>query len=133
MKKSRWITEVTVSAIAFVAILVLAKLAEPGSGLGLTRVYLLAEAVLFALAFLPVALLGGPGRVLALGVALGVGGAVASAILLGEDCSDDFLCLSPTPGEAFVLGLLAALVLYPGWALGAGVGALRRHSKQPSR
>jgi hypothetical protein len=117
--KSRWIAEVTVSAIAFVAGLVLATRND------FTGIFLLAEAVLFAMAFLLAALLGGPGKVLALGVALGFGFAIFSAALFGEDyCEGSIICFSA--GDIFLLVLLAALVLYPGWALGAGVGALRR-------
>ena len=75
--------------------------------------------------------------VLALGITPGFGVAVASGILLGEDCSDEVFCFGPTPGEAFVLGLIASLVLYPGWAFGAGLGALtrsgRRHGEESNR
>jgi hypothetical protein len=94
--------------------------------------FLIAETALFALAFLLATLLGGPDRILALGATLGFGVAVAAAILLGEDCNDELFCFGPTPGEAFMLGLLASLFLYPGWALGAIAGARTKMGRRRS-
>jgi len=133
--KSIWIP---VSAILLISVIVFAvglKTPTPGKSATYVGYFLLAEAAPFAVAFVLAALIGGP-RVMALGITLGFGGAVASAILLGEDCSDEVFCFGPTPGEAFVLGLVASVVLYAGWALGARVGALtrsgRRRSERPS-
>jgi hypothetical protein len=80
--------------------------------------------VLFALAFL-VAAVFGEAPSITIGFSLGFGLAIASAVLLGEDCEDSFfLCITPT--GAFFIGLVAALILCPGWALGARAGALKR-------
>ncbi len=102
--------------------LLLATRAEPARYFGY---FLLTEAVLFALAFILASVIGGPGWVLALGAALGIGLAIASAVLLGENCEDSlFFCI--TPDAAFVLGLVAALILSLGWACGAFAGAPKR-------
>jgi hypothetical protein len=134
--KSIWIP---VSAILLISVIVFAaglKASTPGKSATYVGYFLLAEAAPFAVALVLAALIGRP-PVLALGVTLGFGVAVASAILLGEDCSDEVFCFGPTPGEAFVLGLVASAVLSPGWALGAGVGELnrlgRRRDEQPNR
>ncbi len=128
--KSFW---VPVSAMGVAAGLLLAIHANSATYLGY---FLLAEAALFVLAFLAATLLGGSGRALALGAALGLGFATVSAVLLGEDCEEDsFLCVSA--GDVFGFALAAALAFYPGWALGAGAEALRRRGirrgEQPPR
>lgn len=117
--RSFWIP---VSAMALVAGVLLATRAEAARYVGY---FLLAEAALFVLAFLLAALLGGAGKVLALGAGLGVGFASVAAILLGEDCDEDdiFAALCISAGDVFALGLVAALILYPAWALGARAGA----------
>ena len=61
--------------------------------------------------------LGGAGKVLALGARLGI----AFATLLGIGGSD-FV----SPGDVFASGMIIAGALYPGWALGVGLGALVR-------
>ena len=76
------------------------------------------ELALFATAFLLTAYLGGAGKVLALGAGLGFG----FATLLSVGGASGFF----SPGELFVIGLIVAGALYPGWALGVGVGALVR-------
>jgi hypothetical protein len=87
--------------------------------------FLVAETALFALAFLLATLLGGPDRVLALGVALAVVLSICSAVFLGEDCDEGSFELVPcwSSFDAFWIGLLASLFFYPGWALGAIAGA----------
>jgi hypothetical protein len=123
--RSIWIVESALSAAAVALTLAIANRGEASAGENYMNIVLLCESVLFTLAFALARRFGGPGKVLIVGVALGFLLAMVSAVALGEDCSDDaFLCF--TPGDAFALGLLVALVFYPGWALGAGVGMLAR-------
>jgi hypothetical protein len=130
--RSIWIVESALSGVGVASILVLANRVETSPDESYINVALLCEAVLFTLAFVLARVLGGPGKVLIVGVALAFLFAIVIAILLGEDCTDDsFLCV--TPGDAFALGLLVALAFYPGWALGAGVGALARLRAQAGR
>lgn len=115
--KSFWIPV----SVMVVAGLLLVSIGEPKSTIGY---FLLIEAALFALAFLFSARFGGPGSV-TLGAALGFGLAITSSVTLGEDCEDSFfLCL--TPEAAFGLGMVLALVLSPGWLIGARLGVLKR-------
>jgi hypothetical protein len=87
--------------------------------------YFVAELALLSVAFLATLLFRRPGKVLLVGIALGF--ALASLMALGGSAScgeDDFICLSP--GELFAIGIIVAGALYPGWALGTGLGALAR-------
>jgi hypothetical protein len=87
--------------------------------------YVSAELVLLSIAFLATVLLGGPGKVLLVAIALGFAAATLMAIGGSSNCSqDDFICFGP--GELFAVGVILAGALYPGWALGTGLGALAR-------
>jgi hypothetical protein len=100
-------------------------LALVGLAVGEARAFLLVELVLFTVAFLLARLLGGPGKVLALGAGLGLAFATLAALATSGNCSEsDLICFSP--GETFAIGLIVSGGLYPGWALGAGAGALVR-------
>ena len=96
--------------------------------------FLIAETALFGLAFLLATLLGGPDRVLALGAALAVVLSICSAVFLGEDCDESSVLVVPCISSvgAFVLGLVASLVLYPGWAVEAIAGARTRMGRRRS-
>jgi hypothetical protein len=109
--RTLWIFEALASAVALA--LVYRALASDGTG-ALVGI----ELALFATAFLLTAGLGGAGKVLALGAGLGFG----FATLLSVGGASGFF----SPGELFVIGLIVAGALYPGWALGVGVGALAR-------
>ena len=123
--KSFWIP---LFLLAFAAGLLLATRAEPATYVGC---YVLVEAGLFALAFVMATLLGGAGKVHALGAVLGVGFAIVSAALFGEDCGEDdiFVCFSAE--VVFVWAMAAVLAVYPGWALGARLGASSRGTSSP--
>jgi hypothetical protein len=108
--RTLWIVEALASALALVLVYRCPASGETGALLGV-------ELALFATAFLLTAYRGGAGKVLALGVGLGL----AFATLLAMGASDFF-----SPGELFVIGMIVAGALYPGWALGVGVGALAR-------
>ena len=112
-----WIVEALGSALVLV-------LVYSGPASGSTSAFGGIELALFAVAFLLVACLGGPGKVLALGAGLGVVLATLAAAGSPGCGESDFICF--TPGEVFALGLIVAGALYPGWALGAGIGALVR-------
>ena len=88
--------------------------------------FVVAELVLFAVAFLATLFSGAPGKVLAVGVGLGLALATLLAIAASSSgCGEsDIICFGP--GELFVIGLIAAGALYPGWALGTGLGKLAR-------
>jgi hypothetical protein len=87
--------------------------------------FILAEFGFFAIAFMATLLSGRPGRVHVTGLALGFLFATLISLGTSSSCSEgDLICLSP--GEVFVVGLLIAGALYPGWALGVGVGNLVR-------
>ena len=83
-----------------------------------------AELALLAIAFLAALLSGRPGRVLLIGVGLGFAVATVLAMAASGCSEDDIICFGP--GLTFVLGLILAGALYPGWALGTGLGALAR-------
>jgi hypothetical protein len=87
--------------------------------------FILVEFGLFAIAFMATLLSGRPGRVLVTGAGLGFLFACVAAIVASGTCSEGYaICFSP--GEVFGLVLVLAAALYPGWALGAGVGNLVR-------
>jgi hypothetical protein len=109
--RTLWILEALASAVALA--LVYRALASDGTG-ALVGI----ELALFATALLLTAGLGGAGKVLALGAGLAFG----FATLLSVGGASGFF----SPGDLFVIGLIVAGALYPGWALGVGVGALAR-------
>jgi hypothetical protein len=113
-----WFFEVLGSALALVWIA--AALDEAGGG------FIWLEIGLFTVAFVLSTFVGGPGKILLLGIGIGFTLATVMAIGTSGSCDDDFLCFSP--GDVFALGLIFSGALYPGWALGAGVGALARGS-----
>jgi len=89
--------------------------------------FILAEFGLFAVTFMATLLSGRGGTVLATGVGLGFLFATVAALgtSASGSCNDgDIICFSP--GDVFVICLIIACVLYPGWALGVGVGNLIR-------
>jgi hypothetical protein len=92
---------------------------------GEAQAFFFAELAAFAVSFLSARFLGGPGKILLIGIGLAVGFATLLAIAVSGSCSEgNIICFDP--GEMFILGLLVGGVLYPGWALGAGLGALAR-------
>jgi len=108
--RTLWIAEALVSALAVALVYDAAATGETGA-------FLAIELPLFAVAFLLTAFVGGAGKVLAVGAGLGF----AFATLLAFGASGFF-----SPVDLFVIGLIIAGALYPGWALGVGVGALTR-------
>ena len=84
---------------------------------GGTGAFLAIELALFGVAFFLTAVLGGARKILAVGVGLGL----AFATLLAAVASGYF-----SPGEVFTIGVIVGGALYPGWALGVGVGVLAR-------
>jgi hypothetical protein len=82
-----------------------------------------AELVIFLVSFC-LALPLGPGKVLTLGVGLAFALATLLAATAGSCSESDFICFGPD--AMFALGLIVAGALYPGWAFGAGLGALAR-------
>jgi hypothetical protein len=96
-----------------------------------TNSLIFAELLSLLLAFLLVVIFGGPGKVLALGVGLGLALAIVGALVAGSE-APGMVDIFPSPGEAFASGLLGSGAVYPGWALGTGLGALAR-SGSPSR
>jgi integral membrane sensor domain MASE1 len=85
--------------------------------------FIVAELVVFMVSFF-LALRLGPGKVLALGVGLGFALATLLAATAGGCSDSDILCFDP--GAMFIIGLIVAGALYPGWALGTGLGTLAR-------
>jgi hypothetical protein len=87
--------------------------------------FILVEFGLFAIAFMATLLSGRPGWVLMTGAGLGLLFACLVAIVASGSCSEgDIICFSPD--EVFVLVLILAAALYPGWALGVGLGNVIR-------
>src|SRR5919201_1440609 len=120
MKSARtfWLYEALVSLSLLVLVYDRASSYDAGRFIG-------AEFALFAVAFMATLLSGRAGRVLTAGVALGF--AFATVLSLGTSgaCGEsDFICFSP--GDVFAIGLIVSAALYPGWALGAGVGMITR-------
>ena len=85
--------------------------------------FFVTELVIFMVSFC-LALLLGPGKVLAIGVGLAFALATLLAAAAGSCSESDIICFDPE--AMFVLGLLFAGALYPGWAFGTGIGALAR-------
>jgi hypothetical protein len=113
-----WISEALVSISLFALIFSQLSTDEAGA-------FLMTELPLFTVAFLVAMLAGRPGKILALGVGLGFAFAAVLAIGASDSCSDsDILCFGP--GAMFAIGLIFAGALYPGWALGTGLGTLAR-------
>jgi len=108
--RALWIVEALASAVAL-------ALVYRGPASGETGTLVGVEVTLFGVAFLLTAHLGCAGKVLALGAGLGL--AFATLLAMG---ASGFL----SPGDLFIIGAIVAAALYPGWALGVGVGALAR-------
>lgn len=116
--RSIWIVE------AFVSFALMALIFSRLSG-GEARAFFFAELAVFAVSFLSARLLGGPGKVLLAGIGLACGFATLLAIATSGSCNaSDIVCFGP--GAMFIFGLLVGGALYPGWALGTGLGALAR-------
>jgi integral membrane sensor domain MASE1 len=111
-----WIVETLVSLGLMASIASQLSGNEAGS-------FIVAELVLFVIAFF-VALRLGPGKVLAIGIGLGFALATLIAGASGGCIDSDIICIGP--GGMFALGLILAGALYPGWALGTGLGTLAR-------
>jgi hypothetical protein len=111
-----WIVEALVS-LALMA-LIASRLSGDEAGS-----FIEAELVIFVVSFL-LARFVGPGKVLAIGLGLAFGLATVMAASAGSCSGDDFICFGPD--VMFALGLMVSGVLYPGWAFGAGIGALAR-------
>jgi hypothetical protein len=90
---------------------------------GEARAFLVAELALFGVSLLLTLFVGRPGKLLGVGVALGLALAMLLAIVVSNYCIDGDC---GDGGAGFLLGLLLAGALYPGWALGVGVGTLVR-------
>ena len=119
-----WISEALVSS----ALLALVYSRLSGAE---ARGFFLAELALFGVSFLLALLLGGPSKVFVLGIGLGFALATLLAIGASNSCSDsDIVCHGP--GAMFTIGLVVAGALYPGWALGTGLGTLARLETRPS-
>lgn len=88
-----------------------------------TGSFIAAEVVIFMVSFF-LALLLGPGKVLAVGVGLAFALATLMAATAGSCSESDFICFGPD--VMFALGLIVSGALYPGWAFGTGVGTLAR-------
>jgi hypothetical protein len=87
--------------------------------------FIFAEFGLFAIAFMATLLSGRPGSVLVTGAGLGFLFAAVAAMVASGSCNEgNIICFSP--GEVFVLVMIFVAALYPGWALGAGLGNLVR-------
>jgi hypothetical protein len=90
----------------------------------------------FVPAFLLTAFLGPPKRVLVLGSLLGVGSAMILAAWDPDGPCDpssgdcDFLLANFTRGDWFILGLVAAALLYLVWMLGVGAGSVVLRRRQ---
>src|ERR1043166_2034184 len=116
--RSTWIVETLVSFALMAVIYSQLSGDEAGS-------FIVAELVVFMVSFLLALLLGGPGRVLTLGFVIAFVFATLMAIAASGNCSEgDIICFDP--GAMFMIGLIVAGTLYPGWALGAGLGTLAR-------
>ena len=111
---SIWIVEVLAALAAFAWL-------YGELGPDLARDFLLTEIALFTIAFLSAVLLGGPGKVLLVGVGLGVLLPTLLAMATsGSGCSEsDIVCFDS--GLVFAMGVIVAGALYPGWALGTGL------------
>ena len=87
--------------------------------------FIVVEFGLFAIAFMATLLSGRPGRVLITGAGLGFLFACVVAIVASGSCSEgNIICFSP--GEVFLFVLILAAALFPGWALGVGLGNVIR-------
>jgi hypothetical protein len=118
--RSLWIAE---------SLLSLAALAAVYSQLATWRAvtFVVAELGLFVIAFVATLLSDAPGKVLVAGVGLGLACATLLAIVApSSGCSESDIICFDDPGLLFVIGLIGAGALYPGWALGTGLGALAR-------
>jgi hypothetical protein len=117
--RSIWIAESLLSLAALAA--VYSQLATWRAG-----AFVVTELALFAVAFLAALLSGAPGKVLIAGVGLGLAFATLLAIVASSPgCSEgDIICFDA--GGLFAIGVIAAGALYPGWALGTGLGTLAR-------
>ena len=119
-------TRIIWASEALVSLSLLALIYSRLSG-GEAHTFLKAEVVLVLFTFLLALFVGGPGKILAAGAGLGVGLASAFAIAVSASgsCSEaDLICFSP--GDMFAIGMVLACALYPGWALGTGLGTLAR-------
>jgi integral membrane sensor domain MASE1 len=114
--RSIWIVETLISLALMAVIFSQLSSDEAGS-------FIAAELVVFMVSFF-LALRVGPGKVLVLGVGLAFALATLLAATAGGCSDSDILCFDP--GAMFVIGLIVAGALYPGWALGTGLGTLAR-------
>jgi hypothetical protein len=123
VNRSFWTVE-TVLSLALLA----GTFAAVSAFTGWRTPFAVAEIGLMAISFLLVRFVGGPGRVLGVGVALDFGFAVVLAIAASSFCIDTD-CVDT--GAAWAFGFVGAGALYPGWALGTGLGALLRLATDP--
>jgi hypothetical protein len=117
----------TVETVLSLALLV-GSFAAVSAYTGWGTPFAVAELALIAISFLLARLVGGPGKVLGVGVALDFGLAVALAIAASSFCIDTDC---GDAGEAWGYSFVGAAALYPGWALGTGLGALLRLATEP--
>lgn len=88
------------------------------------HLFLLAEFAAFAVAFFLALLLGGPGKILALGIGLAV---VLPTVLAGTiSCNTPGGDICIGPGAVFLIAFIVVGALYPGWAIGTALGTLAR-------
>jgi hypothetical protein len=121
--RSFWTVE-TVLSLALLA----GSFAAVSAFTGWRTPFAVAEIALMAISFLLARFVGGPGKVLGVGIALDFGFTFAVAIALSSFCIDTDC---GDAGAAWAAGFVGAAALYPGWALGTGLGAVLRLARDP--